>query len=131
MLQRVKKQDAKTDSWVRPDPLDYCLDVWKDWMSSAGQRNLGARVMGGLVGDADGHGQDLHEAQHSQDMRIAAATDAMIDSLDRIHVWAIYASCSIVTAWRFPNIDLAQAAIEARALLLPKLKTNSCTANVF
>ena len=131
MLQRVKKQDVKTDSWMRPDPLDYCLDVWKDWMSSTGQRNLGARIMGGLVGEADGHGQDMHEAQHSQDMQIAAATDAMIDSLPRIHVWAIYASCRIATEWRFPNADMVTTAADARSELIAKLKKNECTRNLF
>lgn len=131
MLQRVKKQDVQVDTWVRPDPLDYCLAVWKDWMATAGQRNLGARIMGGLVGESDGHGQDLHEAQHSHDMQIAAATDAMIDSLDRIHVWAIYASCRIATAWRFPHADLVVTAAAARDELVLKLKKNECTRNLF
>ena len=131
MLQRVKKQDIKTNTWARPDPLEYCLAVWKDWMASTGQRNLGARIMGGLAGEADGHGQDLHEAQHSHDMQIAAATDAMIDSLDRIHVWAIYASCSIATAWRFRNADLITTAADAREALVGKLKKNECTRNLF
>lgn len=131
MLRRVKKQEDRDDSWVRPEPLDYCLEVWKGWMASTGQRNLGARIMGGLVGETDGHGYDLHEAQHSHDMQLAAATDAMIDSLDRIHVWAIYASCSIATAWRFPNADLVTTATDARAELIIKLKKNECTRNLF
>lgn len=131
MLLRVKKQEIQSDSWARPDPLDYCLAVWKEWMASTGQRNLGARIMGGLVGEADGHGHDLHEAQHSHDMQIAAATDAMIDSLERMHVWAIYSSCSIATAWRYPNADLVTTAEEARAALTVKLKKNECTRNLF
>lgn len=131
MLLRVRKQETQPESWVRPDPLDYCLAVWSDWMADGGGRNLGARIMGGLVGEMDGHGQDLHEAQHSHDMQIAAATDAMIDSLDRIHVWAIYASCSIATAWRFPSADLATTAATARSELMTKLKRNECTRNLF
>lgn len=131
MLLRVKKQEKQPESWARPDPLDYCLAVWSDWMSDGGGRNLGARIMGGLVGETDGHGQDLHEDQHSQDMQIAAATDAMIDSLERIHFWAIYASCSIATAWRFPRADLVMTAAEARAELVVKLKRNECTRNLF
>jgi hypothetical protein len=87
--------------------------------------------MGGLAGDADGHGVDLHEAQHTHDMQIGAATDAMIDSLDRIHVWAIYANCRIATAWRFPHADLVVTAAEARAELVLKLKKNECTRNLF
>lgn len=131
MLLRVKKQDVKADAWVRPDPLDYCLAAWKDWIASTGQRNLGARIMGGLVGDADGHGYDIHEAQHSHDMQIGAATDAMIDSLSRLHAWAIYRACGVSTAWRFPNADWMETANEARAELIEKLKKNECTRNLF
>lgn len=131
MLQRVKKQQAQDAKWDRPDPLEYCLALWKDWMKQGGCRSAGSLVMGGLVGDADGHGHDLHEAQHSHDMQVGAATDAMIDSLERIHVWAIYASCSIATAWRFPNAELAATAVAARAELLVKLKKNECTRNFF
>jgi hypothetical protein len=131
MLLRVKKQDVQADSWVRPDPLDYCLTLWKEWMGKGGHRSVGTLVMGGLASDSDGHGVDLHEAQHSHDMQIAAATDAMIDSLERIHVWAIYASCRIATAWRFPNADLVMTAADARAELVIKLKKNECTRNLF
>lgn len=131
MLQRVKKQDIKTDTWVRPDPLEYCLAVWKEWMARGGHRSVGSLVMGGLASDADGHGHDLHEAQHSHDMEVAAATDAMIDSLDRVHIWAIYASCSIATAWRFPHLNLAGTAEIARDELVLKLKKNECTRNLF
>ncbi len=131
MLQRVKKQDVKPDSWVRPEPLDYCLTLWKEWMGKGGHRSVGSLVMGGLAGDADGHGGDLHEAQHTHDMQIGAATDAMIDSLPRVHIWAIYASCRISTAWRFPHLDLAIAAVAARDELVLKLKKNECTRNLF
>lgn len=137
MLRRVKKVETQSANWIRPEPLDYCLDVWKDWMRTGGHRNLDSHIMGGLAGDADGHGVNLHEAQHSHDMEVAAATDAMIDSLARIHVWAIYASCSIVSSkavalvWRFPNASLVDVAADARAQLLLKLKKNDCTANLF
>ncbi|MYM31499.1 hypothetical protein GTP58_24500 [Duganella sp. CY15W] len=131
MLQRVRKQDAKVTAWSRPDPLEYCLELWKEWMQKGGCRRAGSLVMGGLVGDADGHGHDLHEAQHSHDMQVAAAVDAMVDSLSRIHVWAIYASCSIATTWRFPHANLILTAEEARAALVAKLKKNECTRNFF
>jgi hypothetical protein len=128
---RVKKENAQRDTWERPDPLEYCLALWKEWMHNGGQRTAGTLIMGGLVGNTDGHGSDLHESQHSHDMQIGAATDAMIDSLSRLHAWAIYRSCSIATAWRFPNADLALTAIEARAALAQKLKKNECTRNLF
>lgn len=131
MLLRAKKETVRVDTWNRPDPLEYCLDLWKDWMHKGGHRSAGTLVMAGLVGEADGHGHDLHEAQHSHDMQVAAATDAMIDSLERHHRWAIYKSCSIATAWRFPNADLATTAADARAALVLKLKKNQCTRNFF
>jgi len=131
MLLRVKKKAVRHDTWVRPDPLEYCLAAWKDWMATGGHRNLGARIMGGLVGESDGHGSDVHEAQRSYDMQVGAATDAMIDSLPRLHVWAIYRSCSIATTWRFANADLVATAADARAALTEKLKKNECTSNLF
>ena len=131
MIQRVKKEDIQQDNWPRPEPVEYCLELWKDWMHNGGRRSVGKLIMAGLVGDSDGHGNDLYEAQHSHDMQVAAATDAMIDSLPRLYVWAIYRSCSIATAWRFPSADLASTASDARAALELKLKKNECTRNLF
>ncbi|MGV7210487.1 hypothetical protein ACLB1G_21850 [Oxalobacteraceae bacterium A2-2] len=131
MLRRVKKEEVQTETWAQPDPLDYCLDAWKTWMYAGGRRNLDVKIMGGLVGDGDGHGGDLHEAQHSHDMRLGAATDAMIESLSRLHAWAIYRSCGIATAWRFPNADLMTTAAEAKVELVQKLRKNSCTGSLF
>ena len=131
MLQRVKKQDVKTDPWVRPEPLDYCLALWKEWISKGGQRSGGALVMGGLASDTDGHGVDLHEAQHAHDMQVGAATDAMISSLSRLHYWAIFRSCGLSSVWRFENADLVITAADAREELVLKLKKNECTRNLF
>ena len=55
----------------------------------------------------------------------------MINSLSRIHVWAIYRSCSIASVWRFPNADLLAAVAEAKEQLTEKLKRNVCTATLF
>jgi hypothetical protein len=121
----------RVDPWTQPEPLDYCLDCWKEWMAGDADRDLGAKTMRGLVGDEDGYGVDLHESQQSRDRRIGAATDAMIESLSRLHFWAIYKSCSIDTAWRFPNADLIETAMEARDALTGKLKNNSCTGILF
>lgn len=131
MMRRVRKAEVKTDTFTRPDGLDYCLACWKDWMHGDADRDLGAKTMRGLEGEGDGHGVDLYEAQQQNDHRVAAATDAMIDSLSRIHVWAIYKSCSIGTAWNFPNANLILVAEEARAALTKKLKINVCTAVLF
>jgi hypothetical protein len=100
-------------------------------MAGDADRDLGAKTMRGLVGDGDGRGPDLHEAQQASDNRIGAATDAMIDSLIPIHIWAIYKSCSMANPWQFPNADYIQVTQEAQNDLIKKLKNNICTAVLF
>jgi hypothetical protein len=117
--------------WTPPAPLDECLACWKSWMHGDADRDLGAKPMGGLAGDTDGYGVDVHEQQQARDTRIAIATDAMIESMSRIHVWAIYMLCSLATPWRFPNADLVVVGTEARELLTRKLKKNVCTSVLF
>ena len=118
-------------AWTDPDPLDLCLELWKTWMAGDADRDLGTKTMRGLRGEGDGHGMDIHEAQQANDMRIAQATDAMIDSMARIHIWAIYKLCSQATPWRFPNAVFADVALEARGDLTIRLKNNVCTAVLF
>lgn len=126
---RVRKTETQNDRWAKPDGLAYCLDCWKAWMSGDADRDLGVKTTPGLAGA--GQRPDLYEAQQASDARVAAATDAMIDSLAQVQRWAIYASCSIGTPWRFPNADLVHAAADARAALTAKLKRNICTAALF
>jgi len=61
----------------------------------------------------------------------AAATDAMIDSLKRIHIWAIYKMCSMATPWNYPHADFMVVGEEARAELQRKLRGNVCTSILF
>lgn len=113
------------------DPLDMCLEIWKTWMAEGPDRLLAIKTMRGLSGDGDGHGVDLHEAQRAADVRIAQATDAMIDSMPRLHIWAIYRLCSQATPWRFPNASFEEVGSAARAELRGLLKKNVCTAVLF
>lgn len=113
------------------DPVDLCLSLWKDWMQQ-GDRDLGTQTMRGLAGDGDGYGsEDIYEAQRRTDMRIGEATNAQIESMSRIHYWAIYRGCSIATAWNFPNANFIEVMAEARAELEKKLRKNICTAVLF
>jgi len=121
----------RVDPWTKPDPVDLCLELWKNWMAGDSDRDLGAKTMRGLSGEGDGHGVDLHEAQQANDIRIAQATNAAIDSMQRLHVWAIYRACSLASVWRFPNASLMDVAAEARAELAVKLRKNICTAVLF
>lgn len=131
MLRRVPKHDTCRDHFEQPDPIDYCLLAWQNWMSTGGSRNLDARVMSGLVGGYDGYGVDINEDQHSHDMKVGEATDAMISGLSQLHRWAIYRACGQARVWRFPNADFVQVLPEARAALEVSLKKNECTRNFF
>ena len=121
----------RVDPWTKPDPVDLCLDIWKNWMAGDSDRDLGAKTMRGLTGEGDGHGVDLHEAQQASDIKIAQATDAMISSLSRVHVWAIYRACGLASVWKFSNAPLMQMVTEARIQLATKLRKNTCTAVLF
>jgi len=127
---RVRKAEAPVQHFVKADGLDTCLACWRDWMTGDQDKDLGMKTMRGLSGE-DGGAHDIHEAQQRADIRISEATDAMINSLCRVHIWAIYRACSISSAWRFPNIDVVAAATEAKEELEKKLRANSCTAVLF
>jgi hypothetical protein len=129
-LRRVRREEIRNTAFTRPDGLELCLACWKDWMTGDQDNDLGVKTMRGLTGEGEG-GPDIYEAQQVADQRIGAATDAMINGLSRIHVWAIYRSCSIATVWKFPNADLLAIVAEAKEQLAEKLKQNVCTATLF
>jgi hypothetical protein len=142
-LRRVRKEEVVKSAFSKPDGLEFCLACWKDWM--AGTQNKDLEIKGGTIYQdgasepiLDENGKpipvpppDMYEQQQEADNRVAMATDAMINSLGRLHVWAIYRSCSIASVWRFPNADFLVAAEEARNELKKKLSRNVCTATLF
>lgn len=129
-LRRVRRDEVPPTTFVKADGLEMCLTCWKEWMARDPDRDLGMKTMGGLVGEGAA-GPDIYEAQQFADDRIGAATDAMISSLSRLHVWAIYRSCSIASVWRFPNADILDTMADAKKTLTEKLKQNVCTATLF
>lgn len=133
IFRRVRREDVRPVSFVKPDGLDLCLACWKDWMTGDQDNDLGMKTMRGLAGEQgeEDAGPDVYEAQQVADQRVGAATDAMINSLSRLHVWAIYRSCSIASVWKFPNADFTTIAAEARDELTKKLRRNICTATLF
>lgn len=98
-LIRVRRAESMrpADTWAKPDPVDMCLEIWKGWMAGDADKDLGMKTMRGLRGEGDGHGVDVYEAQQANDVRIAEATNAAIDSMPRLFVWAIYRACSMAT----------------------------------
>ena len=131
MWQRAAKPKEKAVQESTVDPVDYCLECWKIWMCGDPDKDLGTKTAGGLVGNSDGHGVDIHEAQQVHDTKVAEATDAMINSLPRIQAWAICRMCSVSTVWLFPNANWEVVGMEARAALAEKLKRNVCTGSLF
>jgi len=129
VLRRVRKIDAKTDAWVRPDALDTCLYCWRVWMGRR-DTDLGAKSQRTLQGDGDGFGNSETMAAR-RDNEIAEATDAMIGDLTSAHRWAIFRKCSIATAWRFPQLDYMTTAQEAVESLEKKLRGNVATRMLF
>ncbi|WDZ97966.1 hypothetical protein Herbaro_09350 [Herbaspirillum sp. WKF16] len=100
------------------DGVEYCLDVWADWMRRD-DRDLGIK---GPRGESDG---DPAEARHFND--IAEATDAMMQSLVPRHQWAIKKKFGLARVWHFPNADFPTSFAEAVAALEPLLRKNLAT----
>lgn len=101
-----------------PDGVEYCLDVWADWMRK-NDRDLGVQR---LRGESEG---DPAEARHFA--AIAEATDAMMESLVPRHIWAIKKKFGLTRVWNYPNADLADSYVDAVAALEPLLRKNLAT----
>jgi len=135
-LLRVRKAEAQAaasrlqSQWIQPDGIDICLACWQDYMR-CDDRDLGVsqlRLRGGEE-DADrvASERDPYIEQRLADLAIGAATDAMIDSLPRLYIWAIYKAHGIGQVWNFPHADWVATLTEARAALTEKLKRNVAT----
>lgn len=129
---RVRKEDieALPVREEKPDGLQVCLDYWRAWMYADSDRDLGAKTMS-LYSKGIRAKLDSDEQEQLWVMKVGAATDAMIESLKRIHIWAIYEANNMATPWKFPNADLVAVYEQARTLLEEKLRKNTCTAVIF
>jgi hypothetical protein len=128
-MRRVRKEDVIVSNYVRPDGLDLCLDLWKDYMRRD-DTDLGVQGQKSLRGEGDGYGnQDT--SQSRRDNEIAEATHAMIHSLRACDRWAIYRMCSVTTVWNFPQLNYIEAAQGAKAALEEKLRKNVATRTLF
>jgi hypothetical protein len=127
---RVRKAAIKPDTWIQPDGFDICLACWKDYMQ-IDDRDLGtSRVH--LTGGAEdlqhvAYEIDPYAEQRKSDLKIGAATDAMIDSLSRLHIWAIYKAYGIGQVWNFPHADFMMTLEVAKRELELKLRRNLAT----
>ena len=131
---RVRKEHIKPDTWVQPDGLDLCMACWKEYMQFDDRDLSVSRVrLHGGEEDADrvAYESDPYIEQRKADIKIGEATDAMIDSLSRLHIWAIYKAYGIGQVWNFPNADLAATVAAAKVELEVKLRRNLVTCTKF
>jgi hypothetical protein len=132
-MRRVTKAEViAMDRVNTPDGLEICLDCWKQYMHSDGDRDLGAKTMSGLKGDDSyGNGMDIYDQQQASDLKVGAATDAMIDSLPLRYKWAIYKLTSIGYSYDYPHGDVLLVGPAAKEALRDKLRNNCCTSVLF
>jgi hypothetical protein len=122
---------------LQESPLDICLGHWMTWMHRD-DRDLGAKSQGCIKGEDSQEGYDTNAAADAAEMRmvceIGAATDAMVDSLDRHFKECIYRRCGLVAkhaVWRFKNINIFDTLPLAEQELAEKLKKNIATRAFF
>jgi hypothetical protein len=131
ILQRAPKGKYKSETYVKPDGIDYCLDCWKEWMHGDCDRDLKAKPSSGLRGNTDGYGNDIWEAQAARDNAIGSATNTEINNMAPQYIWAIYRMCSLATSWQFKQLDFMEVGIKAKEQLTTNLKRNVCTSALF
>ncbi len=126
-LIRVKKDNVPTSSFQAASGLDICLACWRDYMRTD-DRDLGPSRMR-LVGESDraAYDSDPYAEQRKADMKIGEATDAMIDSLPRLYIWAIYKAHGFGQVWRFAPDDFGATLEAAKVALEKKLRGNVAT----
>jgi hypothetical protein len=123
-LRRVRREEVAKPAFDKPDPYVLLLACWVDYMRTD-DRDLGAGGMK-LVGDAEPD-ISVHEAQRAADLKVGEAVNAMVDSLQQLHRWAICKSQGIATAWRFPNAEFGATLQSARDDLEQKLRKHIAT----
>jgi hypothetical protein len=132
MRRIMKSETVVMDRVNTPDGLEICLECWKQYMHSDGDRDLGAKTMSGLKGDDSyGNGMDVYDQQQASDLKVGAATDAMIDSLPLRYKWAIYKLTSIGYSYDYHQFNILTLGPAAKESLRDKLKNNCCTSVLF
>jgi hypothetical protein len=133
-LIRVRKEHVKTDSWIKPDGFDICMACWQDYMRLKERDHGVSRVH--LVGGAEDPERvvcesDPYAEQRKDDLKVGKAANAAVNSLSRLHYWAIYKAYGMGQVWIFPNADFLETLEAAKAELEQKLRRNAVTAVKF
>jgi len=131
-LVRVRKSQIPESPHIQADGLDICLACWRDYMHTDDKARAEALMQFRIKPEeGGGYDSDPYGEQHRADLRIGEATDAMISSLIRMQIWAIYKAYGIGQVWDFPNADFAQTLEMAKIELEKKLRNNIATATKF
>ena len=104
------------------DGVEYCLQCWQTWMHWD-DRDLGMQRWRGYEDAADAELRHINE--------VAAATDAMMKSLNQRHQWALRKKMGLARVWNYPHADLASSYVEAIEQLEIFLRKNLATRNLF
>jgi hypothetical protein len=123
-IRRVRREEVAKPAFQKPDPYAQLMACWVDYMN-VDDRDLGSRGMK-LTSDA-GPDVSVHDAQRVADLKMGEAVNAMVDSLQQLHRWAVYKSQGMATVWRFPNADFGATLTDARDELEAKLRKNVAT----
>ena len=109
-------------------PLDKCLAEWSRYQHRNDERG-GYRYKDAIL-ESD-CAADFEQLVDRVDNDVAMAVDAMVNSLNTHHAWAIRIRCGIATAWQFAQFQYDKTLVIAEDELIKKLKRNSATSNFF
>ena len=132
-LPRVVKAQPKAETFIQADGLELCMECWKEYMHSDERKNAASmmKLSSGSNDPSNGYESDPYGDQRKADLKIGEAANAMVNSLSRIHIWAIYKGYSMGNVWNFPHADYPSTLIEAKIELEKKLRNNIATAVKF
>jgi hypothetical protein len=131
---RVRKSVVKPDTWIKPDGFDYCMVCWKDYMQIKDREGHYASVhlQGGAIDPEQiADDSDVYARQRKDDLEIAVATNAKVDSLIRLHYWAICKAYGVREVWNFPNADFMTTFEVAKVELEKMLRYGDGTSTKF
>jgi hypothetical protein len=131
-IPRVVKNQFRSEAFIQPDGFDVCMQCWQDYMhSDEKKRGASAMKLCADIDEATGYESDPYAEQRKEDLKLGQCANAMVDSLSRIHQWAIYKGYSMGNVWDYQNADLITVLQEAKIELEKKFRNNLATAVKF
>jgi hypothetical protein len=104
------------ESFVEREPVDKVLDIWASYMT---------------LRDSNESGGYSHDQDVKDFMRTGEAVEVMVNNLKRHQWWAIRKSKGICTQWIFRDAIYEDALLQAKEVLVVKMRINVATARYF